>query len=179
MYVYRVIIMKPSRRTHIVPLDSKRQKTKCGQTIKNVIVTDVPPDKSLSKESPKKWNIWCYILGNRPRWKTNNGLTRDIAEEAVHLKSPVAGILLVNYEVIGKLSRRGIRLAALYLITSNKRYSPPLLFPLPFFSSPPPFFSSPSPSPSLFSLLRSSLPRVRFTSLSLRRTFSLSFSACR
>lgn len=30
----------------------------------------------------------------------------DITEEAEHLKNPVARILLANYEVIGKLSRR-------------------------------------------------------------------------
>ena len=62
-------------------------------------------------------------LGNKPRWKTNSRSKGDIEVEAVHLKSPVAEILLANYEVIGKLSRRGTRLAALYLITSNKRYS--------------------------------------------------------
>lgn len=86
--------------------------------------------------------------------------------EAIHLKSPVAGILLANYEVIGKLSRRGTCLAALYLITSNKRYSPPLLFLLPFFSLL--LFS--------FSLLfHSLLRRARFTLLSfLSATLSLS-----
>lgn len=89
-------------------------------------------------------------LGNKPRWKTNRP-TGDIVKEAVHLKSPVARILLANYEVIGKLSRRGTRLAALYLITSNKRYSPPLLFLLPFFSSPPLFSLPLSLAPSVYS----------------------------
>lgn len=107
-------------------------------------------------------------LGNKPRWKTNRP-TGDIVKEAVHLKSPVARILLANYEVIGKLSRRGTRLAALYLITSNKRYSPPLLFLLPFFSSPPLFFSSPFSRPFCVFVL----PRA---SVSRRCTFSLSFA---
>lgn len=46
-------------------------------------------------------------------------------EEADSPESPVARILLANYKVIGKLFRGKTRLAALYLITSNKRYSPP------------------------------------------------------
>lgn len=109
-------------------------------------------------------------LGNKPRWKTNRP-TGDIVKEAVHLKSPVARILLANYEVIGKLSRRGTRLAALYLITSNKRYSPPLLFLLPFFSSPPLFSLPLSLAPSVYSFYLA-LP---FPAAALSLSFALSF----
>lgn len=56
------------------------------------------------------------------------------------LESPVARILLGNYEVIGKVPKRGTRLGVLHLITSNKRSSLPLFFslpPLPLFYSFP------------------------------------------
>jgi len=113
-------------------------------------------------------------LGNKPRWKTNSRPRGDIAKEAIHLKSLVAGILLANYEVIGKLSRRGTRLAALYLITSNKRYSSPLLFLLPFFSSLVFFLFFFARSFCVFILSRFRFLPLHFLSFSLSLSLSLS-----
>lgn len=112
----------------------------------------------------------CNLVGKQvDRWETSR-------RKQECLKSPVARILLANYEVIGKLSRWGTRLAALYLITSNKRYSPPPLFflPLALLSRLSSF-----PLPFLFTSLVHS-PYLSFSCfVSVSRfccTFSLSFA---
>lgn len=102
-------------------------------------------------------------------------------KEADRLKSPVARILLANYKVIGKLFRGKTRLAALFLITSNKRYSPPrFLFPslslsISFFLSSFSifFFSFWLPLVSLFRSTRSVFHFIPLPPLLL--TFFLSF----
>lgn len=96
------------------------------------------------KRERRRWSGWRTglrhngpffgKLRNNRRW--NEGKHRAGAENV--LKVPVAGILLGNYEVIGKVPKRGTRLGVLHLITSNKRSS------IIFFSIPlPPSHSFP------------------------------------
>lgn len=80
---------------------------------------------------------------------TNGNIARRTGER---LESPVAGIVLENYKVIGKVPERGTRLGVLHLITSNKRSSPS------FSSSFPPLLSINRPSLLLFIIRFSAAP---------------------